>query len=101
MPPAHFPHYHSSRSLAKGVTREARPGTDLKREYTDFSSIEITTHRDWCQQHIQTLDLALHLHDDWESQGSYLYELNFKQDPSRSPRLSRLSQATYRSRPRA
>lgn len=69
--------------LAAG-TRENANSIDLNRDYTDFSSVEIATHRDWSQQHIQHLDLALHLHEDWEAKGFYLYELNFEQYPSRS-----------------
>jgi protein MpaA len=72
--------------LAAG-TRENATHIDLNRDYTNFSSIETTTHRDWCLQHIEALDLALHLHEDWEAQGFYLYELNFAQHPSRSPAI--------------
>ena len=72
--------------LAAG-TRENAHSIDLNRDYTEFNSIEVSTHRDWIAQHIQTLDLALHLHEDWESKGFYLYELNFANHPSRSPAI--------------
>ena len=72
--------------LAAG-TRENTHSIDLNRDYTDFRSVESATHRDWCQQHIQSLDLALHLHEDWEAKGFYLYELNLENLPSRSPAI--------------
>jgi protein MpaA len=78
--------------LAAG-TREAAHGIDLNRDYTDFSSVETAAHRDWCLQHIQTLDLALHLHEDWEAQGFYLYELNLENHPSRSPAILKAVEA--------
>jgi hypothetical protein len=68
-------------------TRENAQGIDLNRDYTDFRSVEIAAHRDWIAQHIQSLDLALHLHEDWEAQGFYLYELNLENLPSRSPAI--------------
>jgi len=68
-------------------TRENPQAIDLNRDYTDFVSPEIAAHRDWGTQHIQRLDLALHLHEDWESTGFYLYELNFDGQPSRSPAI--------------
>jgi hypothetical protein len=68
-------------------TREDANGIDLNRDYTNFNSHETVTHRDWCHQHIQTLDLALHLHEDWEAKGFYLYELNFENHPSHSPAI--------------
>ena len=62
--------------LAAG-TRENPDGIDLNRDYTDFASTEIRTHRDWIEANITALDLALHLHEDWEAKGFYFYELNF------------------------
>jgi predicted deacylase len=72
--------------LAAG-TRESANSIDLNRDYTDFKSHETAAHRDWFQQHIQSLDLALHLHEDWEAKGFYLYELNLEKHPSRSPAI--------------
>ena len=74
-------------------TRENAQGIDLNRDYTDFRSGEIVAHRDWIAQHIKTLDLALHLHEDWETQGFYLYELNLENLPSRSPAILKAVEA--------
>ncbi len=55
---------------------------DLNRDYTAFASEEITVHRDWIHRNMHALDLALHLHEDWETHGVYLYELNMTRSPS-------------------
>lgn len=69
--------------LAAG-TRWNQDGIDLNRDYTDFTALEIQTHRDWAHANIKDLDIALHLHEDWEAKGFYLYELNFSEEPSRA-----------------
>lgn len=58
-------------------TRENHDGLDLNRGYSDFRAVELRTHRDWLQRQLRALDLSIHLHEDWEAQGFYLYELNF------------------------
>lgn len=78
--------------LATG-TRANEHGIDLNRDYTDFRSVEIAAHRNWIDQHIQSLDLALHLHEDWEAKGFYLYELNFENLPSRSNSILKAAKA--------
>lgn len=62
--------------LKKG-TRESQSGIDLNRDYRDFRSDEIRGHRDFVSSHLTSLDLGIHLHEDWEFRGFYLYELNF------------------------
>lgn len=69
--------------LAAG-TRENPNGIDLNRDYTDFISDEIRAHRDWIETNVNSLDLAIHLHEDWEAKGFYLYELNFYEHRSRT-----------------
>ncbi|MEM8867810.1 MAG: DUF2817 domain-containing protein [Verrucomicrobiota bacterium] len=64
--------------------RENADGIDLNRDYTDFHSPEIAAHQDWVLSKIQSVQLALHLHEDWEAQGFYLYELNFNGHDSRA-----------------
>ncbi len=66
--------------LASG-TRENSSGIDLNRDYRDLLSEETRSHTDWIESTLQTLDLCLHLHEDWESQGFYLYELNATTQP--------------------
>lgn len=58
-------------------TRENPDGVDLNRDYRDFRSLEIRSHRDWIRDQVQEIDLGIHLHEDWEAEGFYLYELNF------------------------
>ncbi|MGJ8638578.1 MAG: M14 family metallopeptidase [Opitutaceae bacterium] len=69
--------------LAAG-TRENPDGIDLNRDYTDFVSTEISSHRQWIETQVPQLDLAIHLHEDWEAQGFYFYELNFDGRDSRA-----------------
>jgi Predicted deacylase len=62
--------------------RENPQGIDLNRDYRDFRSAEIQAHAQWiARSGIQSLDLSIHLHEDWESTGFYLYELNFTNQP--------------------
>ncbi|MCC5022071.1 MAG: M14 family metallocarboxypeptidase [Candidatus Synoicihabitans palmerolidicus] len=55
--------------------RENDTGIDLNRDYTSPVSAEISAHVDWLQTQPR-FDVALCLHEDWEAQGFYLYELN-------------------------
>ncbi len=60
--------------LANG-TRENPDDLDLNRDYRDLVSQETRQHAAWIHTHIPQLDCAIHLHEDWESQGFYLYEI--------------------------
>lgn len=64
--------------------RDNAEGLDLNRDYTAPASAEVAAHVRWLARQPR-FDLALCLHEDWESAGLYLYELN----PSRMPTLSR------------
>lgn len=55
--------------------RENSGGIDLNRDYRHRQSAEVRTHVQWLQQQ-PDFDLVLCLHEDWESHGFYLYELN-------------------------
>lgn len=55
--------------------RENAAGLDLNRDYRVLQSIEIAAHVSWLQRQPR-FDLAMCLHEDWESSGFYLYELN-------------------------
>lgn len=68
-------------------TRENQLGVDLNRDYNDPQSEEIRKHTAWVQEHIDSLDLSIHLHEDWEAKGFYLYELNFCRRPSKAPKI--------------
>ena len=62
-------------------TRETDGGIDLNRDYRHFLSAEIRSHVAWLRRQ-PNFDSALCLHEDWESAGFYLYELNPNQRPS-------------------
>ncbi|HVU36554.1 MAG TPA: M14 family metallocarboxypeptidase [Opitutaceae bacterium] len=56
-------------------TRENAEGLDLNRDYKALQSAEIQAHARWLK-HQPNFDLVLCIHEDWESKGYYLYELN-------------------------
>lgn len=55
--------------------RENSEGHDLNRQYLRPAAREIIAHVAWLEQQPR-FDLCLCLHEDWESQGFYIYELN-------------------------
>jgi hypothetical protein len=70
-------------SLARGV-RENATGIDLNRDYRHHESPEVRAHVAWLQRQ-PNFDLAVSVHEDWESTGFYLYELNPDGRPSLAP----------------
>ncbi len=69
------PHGH-----ARG-TRENAGGLDLNRDYKHLDSAEISAHVGWLRRQPR-FDVTLSVHEDWESTGYYLYELNPGHRPS-------------------
>ena len=65
-------------------TRESADGIDLNRDYLHRRSPEVLTHLRWLQ-HCPAFDVCFCLHEDWESDGFYLYELNPDSQPSLAP----------------
>lgn len=65
--------------------RESREGKDLNRDYRQPATPEIRAHTDWLARQ-PAFDLSLCLHEDWESHGFYVYELN----PSGLPSLAEI-----------
>ncbi|MGO9585996.1 MAG: M14 family metallocarboxypeptidase [Limisphaerales bacterium] len=61
--------------------RENADGKDLNRDYRHLATAEVRTHIAWLERQPQ-FDLCLCLHEDWESHGFYLYELNPENRPS-------------------
>lgn len=61
--------------------RENACGLDLNRQYLQPQAHEIIAHVAWLERQPR-FDLCLCLHEDWESQGFYLYELNPDRQPS-------------------
>lgn len=62
-------------------TRENAGGVDLNRDYRHLVSREIRAHVLWLQRQ-PNFDVAFAIHEDWESKGFYLYELNSGRGPS-------------------
>lgn len=69
-------------------TRTGREGLDLNREYHRRTAPEVSAHMDWLERQPR-FDLAICLHEDWESNGFYLYELNLGPGASLSESIIR------------
>lgn len=61
--------------------RENALGLDLNRQYRNPQAAEIIAHSAWLQRQ-PNFDLCMCLHEDWESHGFYVYELNPDGRPS-------------------
>ncbi len=64
-------------------TRENALGIDLNRDYLHPRSTEVAAHIRWLERQ-PNLEAAFCLHEDWESEGFYLYE----QNPADRPTLA-------------
>ena len=62
-------------------TRENEAGVDLNRDYRTLISPIVKAHAKWLDARPK-FDVSLLLHEDWESNGFYLYELNPERRPS-------------------
>lgn len=67
-------------------TRENPAGIDLNRDYKSRASPEIQAHARWLEKQ-PAFDLAICVHEDWESAGFYVYELNPSGQPSLAPAM--------------
>jgi len=61
--------------------RENANGLDLNRQYLEPKAEEILAHIAWLERQ-PNFDLCICLHEDWESEGFYVYELNPDNQPS-------------------
>lgn len=61
--------------------RENAQGVDLNRDYRHLATEEIRAHTRWLAAQ-PNFDLTFCLHEDWESEGFYVYELNQSGGPS-------------------
>jgi hypothetical protein len=66
--------------------RENAEGRDLNRDYRHRETGEVAAHVRWLERQ-PGFDAAFCLHEDWEAQGFYLYELNPGQRPSPAARM--------------
>src|SRR3954471_7858902 len=62
-------------------SRTNEHGLDLNRDYREPKSAVVQAHIRWLEER-PSFDLTLALHEDWESHGFYLYELNPDLRPS-------------------
>lgn len=62
-------------------TRESAAGLDLNRQYHQPEAQEILAHTAWLSR-LPRFNVTLCLHEDWEAQGFYVYELNLGNRPS-------------------
>ncbi len=68
-------------------TRENRAGVDLNRDYLAQRSPETAAHAAWLLAK-GAPDVFVSLHEDWESEGFYFYEINLGEDnPARAAAL--------------
>ena len=68
--------------------RENANGLDLNRQYLHLEADETRAHVAWLQSQ-PDFDVSLCLHEDWESSGFYLYELNPDNRPSHADEMIR------------
>lgn len=68
--------------------RENSQGIDLNRQYLHMEAAETRAHVEWLKG-APEFDVTLCLHEDWESQGFYLYELNPDNRPSHAEGIIR------------
>jgi hypothetical protein len=61
--------------------RENDQGIDLNRDYLDAKAPETLAHINWLSRQ-PSFDFCFCLHEDWESDGFYVYELNPEDRPS-------------------
>jgi protein MpaA len=61
--------------------RENASGLDLNRQYHQPEALETRSHMAWLEQQPH-FNVTLSLHEDWESQGFYVYELSLDRNPT-------------------
>jgi protein MpaA len=66
--------------------RENNEGLDLNRQYLQPRAAETRAHVAWLERQ-PSFDLCFCLHEDWESHGFYVYELNPDNRPSLAERI--------------
>jgi predicted deacylase len=66
--------------------RENADGVDLNRDYRHLLTAEVRAHTEWLGRQ-PSFDLTLCLHEDWESNGFYMYEVNPTGRPSLAEKM--------------
>ena len=74
-------------------TRDNAQGMDLNRDYLYRQSEEVRAHAAWLERQVVP-DLFLSLHEDWETEGFYFYEISLHDDePQRACEILEAVQA--------
>jgi protein MpaA len=69
------------------ASRENADGVDLNRDYWARNTREVAAHTAWLSS-IPMPGLFISLHEDWETEGFYMYEINLGNDhPERAERI--------------
>jgi hypothetical protein len=68
--------------------RENAQGLDLNRQYRHFVAPETRAHVDWLQRQ-PSFDVTVCLHEDWEANGFYVYEVKTGDGPSQAEEVIR------------
>lgn len=68
--------------------RENQNGIDLNRDYLHLQTAEVRAHVGWLEKQ-PPFDVCFCLHEDWESHGFYVYELNPDGQPSLAEDMTR------------
>jgi predicted deacylase len=80
-------------------TRENRQGADLNRDYVHQLSPETVAHTRWLASR-PVPALFVSLHEDWETNGFYFYEINLgEDDPQRASDLLEAVSAHFQAEP--
>jgi hypothetical protein len=66
--------------------RENEQGFDLNRDYRHRETVRVRAHVKWLERQ-PAFDVCLCLHEDWESHGFYLYDVNPDGLPSRAEEM--------------
>ncbi len=72
--------------------REDKNGNDLNRDFLDRRTPEISALTTWLNRQ-PLFDLCLCLHEDWEAQGIYIYEVNRRDTPGFASEILQSAQA--------
>jgi len=68
-------------------TRCNEDGTDLNRDFLRCQCLETRALMDWWRRQPKSCDLHLSLHEDWEAEGFYLYEIDTSSRESLAARI--------------
>ncbi|MFK7909472.1 MAG: M14 family metallocarboxypeptidase [Akkermansiaceae bacterium] len=85
--------------LASG-TRENAQGVDLNRDYLKKNTAEVSAHVSWLEKQ-PVPEMFISLHEDWESTGFYLYEIQKRGCPSTARKILKAAEAEIQTEPSA